>query len=174
VVMAAIVKAIHQHGDLMRLAIACPGNDFRLGACEAPPAIVSTHLGEDMTNFLEDYISKLPFPLVLFEFIARAPLRICSHKPSWVVLILSTVRPPLRAFSSSYFFHRGRQHPVPGEHEDPVPRRIRAAPAGGARRGPESHVSLPLWRPPLRIPRRGLFSGRVIVLTAAVSAALLL
>jgi glutamine synthetase len=60
VVMAAIVRAIHQHGDLMRLAIACPGNDFRLGACEAPPAIVSTHLGEDMTTFLEGYISKLP------------------------------------------------------------------------------------------------------------------
>ena len=34
-----------QYGDLMRLSIAAPGNDFRLGACEAPPAIISTYLG---------------------------------------------------------------------------------------------------------------------------------
>jgi len=55
VVMAALVKAVDQHGDLMRMAIASPGNDFRLGACEAPPAIVSTYLGEDMTSYLESY-----------------------------------------------------------------------------------------------------------------------
>ncbi len=34
---------------------------FRLGACEAPPALVTTHLGEDMTSFLEGYISKSVF-----------------------------------------------------------------------------------------------------------------
>jgi len=55
VIMAAIVAAVDKHGDLMRMAIASPGNDFRLGACEAPPAIVSTYLGEDLTSFLEDY-----------------------------------------------------------------------------------------------------------------------
>jgi glutamine synthetase len=52
-VMTAIVSAINDHGDLMRCSIAAPGNDFRLGACEAPPAIVSTYLGEDMTTYLE-------------------------------------------------------------------------------------------------------------------------
>lgn len=57
IVMAAIVKGVKEHGDLMRMAIANPGNDFRLGACEAPPAIVSTYLGEDMTRFLESYIN---------------------------------------------------------------------------------------------------------------------
>lgn len=55
VVMAAIIAAVDQHGDLMRAAISSPGNDFRLGACEAPPAIVSSYLGEDMTNFLEAF-----------------------------------------------------------------------------------------------------------------------
>merc|ERR1711871_1749479 len=55
VVMVAIVRGIHDHGDLMRLAIATPGNDFRLGACEAPPAIMSTYLGEQMTNYLKAY-----------------------------------------------------------------------------------------------------------------------
>mmetsp|Transcript_88942 Transcript_88942/g.174049 ORF Transcript_88942/g.174049 Transcript_88942/m.174049 type:complete len:698 (-) Transcript_88942:95-2188(-) len=55
VIMAAILKGVYQHGDLMRLSIATPGNDFRLGACEAPPAIVSTHLGEEMTRYLQGY-----------------------------------------------------------------------------------------------------------------------
>eukprot|EP00588_Corethron_pennatum_P002496 CAMPEP_0194296200 /NCGR_PEP_ID=MMETSP0169-20130528/55438_1 /TAXON_ID=218684 /ORGANISM="Corethron pennatum, Strain L29A3" /LENGTH=704 /DNA_ID=CAMNT_0039045599 /DNA_START=116 /DNA_END=2230 /DNA_ORIENTATION=- len=53
VIMAAIVAAVDQHGDLMRAAISSPGNDFRLGACEAPPAITSTYLGGDMTAYLE-------------------------------------------------------------------------------------------------------------------------
>ena len=52
IIMAAIVSAIDKHGDLMRLAIASPGNDFRLGAMEAPPAVISTYLGDDMTNYL--------------------------------------------------------------------------------------------------------------------------
>lgn len=55
VVMAALVAAIDEHGDLMRLAISSPGNDFRLGACEAPPAIISTYLGDDMTNYLDAF-----------------------------------------------------------------------------------------------------------------------
>jgi len=55
VVMSALVSAIDKYGDLMRMAIASPGNDFRLGACEAPPAIVSTYLGDDMTSYLDGY-----------------------------------------------------------------------------------------------------------------------
>lgn len=55
VVMAALVRGIDLHGDLMRMSIASPGNDFRLGACEAPPAIMSTYLGDDMTNFMMAY-----------------------------------------------------------------------------------------------------------------------
>jgi len=64
IIMAAIVKAVDKNGDLMRLAIACPGNDFRLGACEAPPAIVSMYLGDDMTNYLESYINGEKKPYV--------------------------------------------------------------------------------------------------------------
>jgi len=55
VIIAAVVSAIDEHGDLMRMAISSPGNDFRLGACEAPPAIVSTYLGEDMTTYLQNF-----------------------------------------------------------------------------------------------------------------------
>ena len=56
VVMAAVIAAVDEYGDLMRMAISSPGNDFRLGACEAPPAIVSTYLGTDMTNYLEAFM----------------------------------------------------------------------------------------------------------------------
>jgi len=55
VIMAAIIAAVDEYGDLMRMAISSPGNDFRLGACEAPPAIVSTYLGDDMTFYLEHF-----------------------------------------------------------------------------------------------------------------------
>jgi glutamine synthetase type III len=52
-VMACIVAAIDKYGDMMRLSIACPGNDFRLGAMEAPPSIISTYLGEQLTGYLD-------------------------------------------------------------------------------------------------------------------------
>jgi glutamine synthetase len=55
VVMAAVVRGVDMYGDLMRLAIASPGNDFRLGAMEAPPAVMSTYLGESLTEYLEKY-----------------------------------------------------------------------------------------------------------------------
>mmetsp|Transcript_7408 Transcript_7408/g.15473 ORF Transcript_7408/g.15473 Transcript_7408/m.15473 type:complete len:688 (-) Transcript_7408:162-2225(-) len=55
VVMAAVIAAIDEHGDLMRMSISSPGNDFRLGACEAPPAIITTYLGDDMTTYLDHF-----------------------------------------------------------------------------------------------------------------------
>eukprot|EP00669_Euglena_mutabilis_P008130 TRINITY_DN3255_c0_g2_i1.p1 TRINITY_DN3255_c0_g2~~TRINITY_DN3255_c0_g2_i1.p1 ORF type:complete len:590 (-),score=219.86 TRINITY_DN3255_c0_g2_i1:560-2329(-) len=55
IVMAALLRSIDMHGDLMRCAVATPGNDFRLGACEAPPAIISTYLGDDVTKYLEEF-----------------------------------------------------------------------------------------------------------------------
>ena len=61
VIMSAIVQAVDVHGDLMRMAIASPGNDFRLGACEAPPAIVSTYLGDSLTSYLEEFKSTKVF-----------------------------------------------------------------------------------------------------------------
>ena len=55
IIMSAIIAAVNEHGDLMRMSISSPGNDFRLGACEAPPAIVSTYLGDDMTFYLSHF-----------------------------------------------------------------------------------------------------------------------
>jgi len=67
VVMSAIVRAVDLHGDLMRMSIASPGNDFRLGAMEAPPAIVSTYLGESVTAYLEKAMAAGSFPAYVSE-----------------------------------------------------------------------------------------------------------
>jgi glutamine synthetase len=52
------VKAVHEHADLLRASIATAGNDFRLGANEAPPAIMSTFLGSQMSSVLDELESK--------------------------------------------------------------------------------------------------------------------
>jgi glutamine synthetase len=48
-----IVKAVHEHADLLRAIIASPGNDHRLGANEAPPAIISVFIGAQLTQMLD-------------------------------------------------------------------------------------------------------------------------
>jgi glutamine synthetase len=51
--LSAIIDAVDTYGDLLRVSVATAGNDHRLGANEAPPAIVSMFLGEELTNVLE-------------------------------------------------------------------------------------------------------------------------
>jgi glutamine synthetase len=51
--MAAVIKAVDEYQDLLRVSIASAGNDHRLGANEAPPAIISMFLGEELTKILE-------------------------------------------------------------------------------------------------------------------------
>lgn len=53
VFLCAVVRAVHLHGDLLRASIASAGNDHRLGAHEAPPAIISIFLGDMLTDLLE-------------------------------------------------------------------------------------------------------------------------
>ena len=48
------IKAIHDHADLLRAAIASAGNDHRLGANEAPPAIISVFIGSQLSGLLDD------------------------------------------------------------------------------------------------------------------------
>ncbi len=52
------VKAVHEHGDLLRASIATEPNDFRLGANEAPPAIMSVFLGKQMSAVLDELEGK--------------------------------------------------------------------------------------------------------------------
>ena len=56
-VLTCILKAVDEHADLLREAAADPGNDHRLGANEAPPAIISVFLGEQLQDVLEQLIS---------------------------------------------------------------------------------------------------------------------
>lgn len=51
--LTAVIKAVDEYQDLLRISVASAGNDHRLGAHEAPPAIVSIFLGEELTKILE-------------------------------------------------------------------------------------------------------------------------
>ena len=51
--LCAVIKAVDEHQDLLRLSVATAGNDHRLGANEAPPAIISIFLGDELTEVLE-------------------------------------------------------------------------------------------------------------------------
>ena len=52
-IMAAMIAAVDKHQDLLRISVASAGNDHRLGANEAPPAIVSIFLGDELTGILQ-------------------------------------------------------------------------------------------------------------------------
>ena len=52
ITMAAVIEAVDKHQDLLRIAVASAGNDHRLGGHEAPPAIISIFLGEELTDML--------------------------------------------------------------------------------------------------------------------------
>ncbi|MBP5780420.1 MAG: glutamine synthetase type III, partial [Clostridia bacterium] len=52
---AAVIKAVDEHAELLRMAASCPGNDQRLGAAEAPPAIVSIFLGAQLEDIYAQF-----------------------------------------------------------------------------------------------------------------------
>ena len=54
--LAAVVKAVHEYQDLLRITVASAGNDHRLGANEAPPAIISMYLGDDLGALVDAII----------------------------------------------------------------------------------------------------------------------
>ncbi len=57
VFLAAVIRAVDEHQDLLRISVASAGNDHRLGANEAPPAIISMYLGDDLTEVLSSILS---------------------------------------------------------------------------------------------------------------------
>jgi len=54
VILAAVLKAVHKHSGLLRAGIASSGNEHRLGANEAPPAIISVFMGDMLTRVIEE------------------------------------------------------------------------------------------------------------------------
>ncbi len=59
--LCAVIKAVDDYQDLLRLAVATAGNDHRLGANEAPPAVVSIFLGDELTDILEAIETDTPY-----------------------------------------------------------------------------------------------------------------
>ena len=59
--LCAVIQAVDDYQDLLRLAVATAGNDHRLGANEAPPAIISVFLGEELTAILEAIKNDTPY-----------------------------------------------------------------------------------------------------------------
>jgi glutamine synthetase len=76
---AAIIRAVHKHSELLRAVVATASNDHRLGANEAPPAIISVFLGEQLTE--------------IFEQIKQGKLK--SSKKKDVMTVGADVLPPL-------------------------------------------------------------------------------
>lgn len=60
VFLAAVLRAVHQHSVVLRLGTVGAGNDHRLGANEAPPAIISVYLGEQLTQVLDTLTGNTP------------------------------------------------------------------------------------------------------------------
>ena len=59
--LCAVIKAVDEYQDLLRMAVATAGNDWRLGANEAPPAVVSIFLGDELTAVLEAIETETPY-----------------------------------------------------------------------------------------------------------------
>lgn len=59
--MSAVIRAVDEHQDLLRISVSSAGNDHRLGGNEAPPAIVSMFVGEDMEALLDAIVNKSDF-----------------------------------------------------------------------------------------------------------------
>jgi glutamine synthetase len=76
---AAVIRAVHLHSDLLRVAVAFSGNDHRLGANEAPPAIISIFLGSQLAD--------------IFEQLEKGPAG--SSKAAGTMTVGADVLPPL-------------------------------------------------------------------------------
>ena len=61
VFMDAVIKAVDEYADLLRTSVATPGNDHRLGANEAPPAIISIFVGEELEAVIDAIASDSPY-----------------------------------------------------------------------------------------------------------------
>ena len=61
VFLAAVIKAVDEYADLLRTSVATPGNDHRLGANEAPPAVISIFVGEELEAVIDAIASDSPY-----------------------------------------------------------------------------------------------------------------
>ena len=57
-ILASIIAAVDKHADLLRMSASTPGNDHRLGANEAPPAIISIFLGDQLEDVVKQLVTR--------------------------------------------------------------------------------------------------------------------
>ncbi len=86
-----VIKAVNEHADLLRAAIASAGNDHRLGANEAPPAIISVFIGSTLTEVLNELSNKVKKGAKVDELI-KDELKLNIHKKIPDVLMDNTDR----------------------------------------------------------------------------------
>ena len=84
------IKAVHEHSDLLRASIASPGNDHRLGANEAPPAIISIFIGEKLTEVLEEIEARVTGGK--FDEMEKSELKLDIHNKIPDVMLDNTDR----------------------------------------------------------------------------------
>ena len=84
------IMAVHEHSDLLRASIASPGNDHRLGANEAPPAIISIFIGEKLTEVLNEIESRVSTGH--FDELEKGDLKLDIHNKIPDVLLDNTDR----------------------------------------------------------------------------------
>src|SRR5215204_6321826 len=83
------IKAVHDHADLLRASIASASNDFRLGANEAPPAIISVFIGQYLTKVLNDFKERVTAKM---DETDESMLKIDIHKSIPELLLDNTDR----------------------------------------------------------------------------------
>ena len=90
--LCAVIKAVDDYQDLLRLSVATAGNDHRLGANEAPPAVISIFLGEELNGVLEAIETGTPYAIPRTAT-AHRPLRLPETNLNSVCLVLPTALP---------------------------------------------------------------------------------
>jgi glutamine synthetase len=98
--LAAVLRAVDLHGDLLRFAVSGAGNDLRLGGHEAPPAIVSVYLGQELSDQVQEFVDgKVGVRTSLLD-------RIVTGIPGMPDFL---VRAPTDRNRTSFFAHTGNK-----------------------------------------------------------------
>ncbi|MDR2725989.1 MAG: glutamine synthetase III [Candidatus Adiutrix sp.] len=106
VFLAAVLRAVHLHSIPLRIGAACAGNDHRLGAYEAPPAIISVFLGEQLTEVVEGFVQGLSEEKMAALWRGSAMQAGIASQPSWDKDISDRNRTSPLAFTGNKFEYR--------------------------------------------------------------------
>jgi glutamine synthetase len=106
VFLAAVLRAVHLHSIPLRIGVASAGNDLRLGAHEAPPAIISVFLGEQLTEVVKGFIQGLSEEKMAALWRGSAMEAGIASQPSWDKDISDRNRTSPFAFTGNKFEFR--------------------------------------------------------------------